>query len=467
MNAAGAFGLLLVLVWLVRARPKEATAQPQGLDRRDAWIFLGIALLVAAAYARVARSYFLTDDFVLLLHADDFRRGILWTFTHGGGDGFFRPFFYLTFGAVEQIAHRNPLAWHAIELAIHTANCWMVYLLAGALGWSRFSACAAAALFAIHGTRPEAVVGINAQPDLLAALFTLITLVLFLRNRRWLALAAMILGLLSKEPAYSTPLLLTIIAFPRFKQTIPYWLAAVTIFLVRWRLMGGLGGYINPDGTREFLGLFGIVKGLGLRLWAVLFVPVNWSIHPGWIFLLLFAAYAAVLLISAPMVFPRRRIGIPAALLLAAALPAFSRLAIGSDLAKAHNVYLPSAGFCLLLGTILDRRWAASAIVMVFSVAALEHNLNAWKTASEKAASACQAGAQAVRSSSGSVAVVGLPHILNGVFFFHNGFPECVALRTGADPARVLLRDRMSGDLRGSTVLFWNPATLTLAPINR
>src|SRR5579883_3376324 len=234
MNAAGAFGLLLVLVWLVRARPKEATAQPQGLDRRDAWIFLGIALLVAAAYARVARSYFLTDDFVLLLHADDFRRGILWTFTHGGGDGFFRPFFYLTFGAVEQIAHRNPLAWHAIELAIHTANCWMVYLLAGALGWSRFSACAAAALFAIHGTRPEAVVGINAQPDLLAALFTLITLVLFLRNRRWLALAAMILGLLSKEPAYSTPLLLTIIAYPRFKQTIPYWLAAGRIHKPGW-----------------------------------------------------------------------------------------------------------------------------------------------------------------------------------------------------------------------------------------
>src|SRR5262249_9361311 len=128
MNAAGAFGLLLILVWLVRAQSKEVCTQPQHLDRRDAWIFLGIVLLIAAAYAPVARSYFLTDDFVLLLHAGDFRRGVAWTFTHGGGDGFFRPFFYLSFGTLEQIAHRNPLAWHAIELSMHTANCWILYM---------------------------------------------------------------------------------------------------------------------------------------------------------------------------------------------------------------------------------------------------------------------------------------------------------------------------------------------------
>ncbi|MBZ5604686.1 MAG: hypothetical protein LAO79_20500 [Acidobacteriia bacterium] len=461
MNAVGAFGLLLVLIWLIRSR-SETDSQPIGRPiawtSTDAWILLGVALLVVLAYARVATSYFLSDDFTILLHAGDYRRATWWAFTHPGGDGFYRPFFYLYFSTSELVAHRNPLAWHAIELAMHLANCWLVYLLAIALGWSRFAAGVASALFAIHGTRPEAVVGISAQPDLLATFFTLATLLLFLENRHWLAVIAMIPGLLSKESAYAIPLLLAVVAFGRWREMIPYWIAAAAMFLLRWHLMGGLGGYVNPDGRLEILstGVLGVIKGLGLRLWAALFVPVNWSIRPGWFFGALLLAYLVFLLISARWTFPRRPIALSLAFVVVAALPAFSRLLIGADLAKAHYVYLPSAGFCLLMGTLVDRRPAAASVVMLFSIAALEHNLSAWKFAAERADAACEVGVSAVRSSPGPVAVVGLPHILNGIFFFHNGFPECVAMRTGIDPARVIVADRAPG---GVKTLTWNPQT--------
>jgi hypothetical protein len=101
----------------------------------------------------------------------------------------------------------------------------------------------------------------------------------------------------------------------------------------------------------------------------------------------------------------------------------------------------------------------------VFSVVVLEHNLGAWQSASVKAESACRAGAAAVRSPSDRLAAVGLARILKGVYFFQNGFPECVAMVSGADPEHITMGDHATDQAGFSTVLVWNPVTEELRPV--
>ena len=481
MNIEGVFGLALVLLLLTRSVSEDHHAPPRRMERADGMVLLAIAALVLIAFGRVAGTYFLSDDFVLLKNAEDYRRNTWQIFTHGGGDGFYRPLIYLTVWLTEAVARQSPLYWHAIAIAMHVVNCWLVYLLASGLGFSRFAAGLASALFALHGTRPETVVWITGRFDLLATFFALATLVLFIRDRRWTALAALFLGLLCKESVYSVPLLLTVIAAgekaplrDRLLRLLPFWIVTAALFGYRWWLVGGLGGYVVAGGKLEVAstGLLPVVKSFASRIWAVLFFPLDWSIQPGWWIAVLMIGFIAVLAAFDHIKVSRRALVLSLGLLLAAALPTFHRLLIGPDLEKARYLYLPSIGFCLLIAAGVDRsaakyRWAPAAILILFNAAVLEHNLSAWKSASANADAACQIGAAALQSHPAGIAVVGLPRVLHGVYFFQNGFPECVSMRAHIDPARVLLLDASPPADGGATILKWNPSTETLGPTDR
>jgi hypothetical protein len=82
-----------------------------------------------------------------------------------------------------------------------------------------------------------------------------------------------------------------------------------------------------------------------------------------------------------------------------------------------------------------------SIAIVVFNLVALSHNMAAWEYASQKARAACSVAAKCAGVASG------LPGSLNGVYFFANGFPECVEMqRTGNEGSQ-------------SCVLFWDPNT--------
>lgn len=82
----------------------------------------------------------------------------------------------------------------------------------------RLAAFFAAALFAVHGTRPEAAMWIAGRFDLVATLFILMGLLLFIRSYgeassigyvyEMASLMCMVLAILSKESAFVFPLLL-------------------------------------------------------------------------------------------------------------------------------------------------------------------------------------------------------------------------------------------------------------------
>ena len=421
VNVEGCLGLALLLVLLLRSKAGERARQD--LDRWDAVALASVALLVAAAFWRSAGYYFLSDDFVLLRHAREFNARAV--FITGGGDGFFRPLGYALMAWTWPWAGEDPVRWHAVGFLLHALNSMLVFALARALGFSRFAGWLAAALFAIHATRPEAVVWIAGRFDLLATFFVLLALLSFMRRWLWLALIAMIAGMLSKETAYACPLLMALTLSGSWRKRAwtlsPFLAAAAGMFAYRWYLFGGIGGYATAAGKPLPLGIMQTLKALGLRLWAILFFPVNWSIPPGAALAVAMAIYLAALVWMAWRRVDRTQLVVALGFVLVAALPAIQQLLIGADLLKARHLYLPSVGFCLLVAAAVEQgrgklRWGVAVAVLTFNLVALSHNLVAWESAARISKSACVA------------AVEGLPRILNGVYLFQNGFSECVQM---------------------------------------
>lgn len=461
LNAEAGFGICLVLALCLGATNTSARREQPSSKRTDLALAAGLLCLVAAAFWRALGFYFLSDDFILLKLASELRSGWLHLFTTGGGDGFFRPLGYVSLVATSAWAGSNPMLWHACGLALHAANCVLVFLLALRLIGSRRAAWFAAALFAIHGTRPEAAVWVAGRFDLVSTFFVLAGLLFFLRPGWWNLLASLVsmtLAMLSKESAYVFPLLLLLLAIAagdparsRFRILAPFFVLAAALFVYRWSLFGGMGGY-----RTDALAFIPALKALALRLWAVLFFPINWSVAPGWFHALLIS----VLIVSlgwlatsrprrAPLIFA---IGF----VLVSALPPLYQLLIGPDLQKSRLLYLPSIGFCLMLAVAVEGltgrlRWILPAAILCASLVTLEYNLNAWQYASGKAKSACATAAKCMGPAN-KLTAGPLPGSLRGVYFLQNGFQECVELQRNGAPVEVQFTTR-------SPAVRWDPAT--------
>jgi hypothetical protein len=460
LNAEALFGISLTLLLVLAARdcsePGRLHFQPA-----DVVLVLGLVCLTAAAFSRTLAFYFLSDDFVLLKLAQGWRPGWRPLFTTGGGDGFYRPLGYVSLAATSIWAGANPALWHALGLALHAANCILVFCLARRFTGSRWAAFFAAALFAIHGTRPEAVVWIAGRFDLLATFFVLAGLLLFLRPGgvyRLASLLSMALAMLTKESAYVFPFLLVLLlasegslSRSRLRALVPFFSLAAALFLYRWSLFGGIGGY-----RQDALGFLPALKALGARSWAVLYFPINWSIEPGGLYAGAIAAYIASLGLLAASRPRRRHLALAAGFVLLSALPPLQQLLIGPDLQKSRLLYLPSIGFCLLLAVAGNGlpgrlRWIAPGILLVASLAALQHNLDAWEYASAKAKPACVAAAGCA-GASGKLTVGPLPGSVRGVYLFQNGFQECVELERHGRPLELEFT-------APSPAAQWDPAT--------
>src|SRR5579872_6135137 len=172
LNPEGFFGLAVTILLLTRV---AADPPAPNLSRRIAILLaLGVVVITAIALRRALGMYFLSDDFILVRIGKEWTAAALRSsITHGGGDGFFRPFGYASFALDARLGGVNPVLWHASSLAIHGANAVLVLFLARRLGASVLAAGFAGALFAVHGIHPEAVVWIAGRFDLVATFFLL------------------------------------------------------------------------------------------------------------------------------------------------------------------------------------------------------------------------------------------------------------------------------------------------------
>ena len=376
LNPEGFFGLAVTILLLTRVAGDPPVST---LSRRSAMLVaLGVIAITVIALRRALGIYFLSDDFILVRIGQEWTAAAFrYSITHGGGDGFFRPFGYASFALDGRLSGINPVWWHASSLAIHGANAVLVLFLARRLGASVMAAGFAGALFAVHGIHPEAVVWIAGRFDLVATFFLLAGLLLFTMtgegDRVPLhigALACFAVAALSKEAAFIFPLLVAGYALAKrrpLKWTAPYFALAAILFAYRWTLFGGIGGYLNPATGRPAalsLGFGSTLKAVAVRLWTSLYFPLNWSTDASLPLALLAVAYMAALIWLALRSRPARMVWLAAAAVLICTIPVLSLLAGSPALAGSRVLYLPSVWFAILIALALDgtRRMRARSI---------------------------------------------------------------------------------------------------------
>lgn len=387
------------------------------LPRGERWVLAGCVLLAVGAYAQTAGYGFVYDDVHVIRDVEAVHSLANWraTLTTPLWFNLFRPVSHLSFAVDWAVAAGDARYFHVLNVLLHAAVSALVYLLArGGLGV--VGAGAAAMVFAVHPVHVEAVANLVGRAELLAALFTLLAALAYRADgrlatagagswRRGVAsfgtLAALALGLGSKETAFAAPGALLLVDWlegertgepgvQRFRRHWVLWAATVALSLewlwLRTLVVGGLGG--DPAPGLEELGFGGRTLAMApvvLQYARLFFWPLRLS-----------ADYSPDFLTVVPHVTPQ---GIAGALVVAAALIAavrcrhrappvafaiawmagtlliVSNLVVPSEVLLAERtLYLPSVGAALLLGWLvawLEAGWRGTGVALTAAAVGL------------------------------------------------------------------------------------------------
>ncbi|OPG13830.1 tetratricopeptide repeat protein [Microbispora sp. GKU 823] len=159
----------------------------------------------------------------------------------------YTPLVYVSYAIDYLFGHGAIGMYHFTNLILHLANVVLVFLLFRRLTERAFLACFVATAFAIHPVNADTVAWISARSNLLATLFSLAALLVYLRyttSQRWqpLAWSLVLFGLaaLSKSTAVALPLVLFLVDHVQgrrpnrrlFLEKIPFLVVAAITVLV-------------------------------------------------------------------------------------------------------------------------------------------------------------------------------------------------------------------------------------------
>jgi tetratricopeptide (TPR) repeat protein len=186
-----------------------------------------VCLLVAIAHAPLRHSEYIQDDHLAVEENLIVERGDIleifstsyWEGAEGNDRTLYRPVAILSFALERMLTGEpNALASQVVNVLLHLATSLTLLLLIRRLGADGFASSAAVLLFCIHPIHVEAVGGIVGRAEILAALFSFLALWLIShtgasspgkgRLASWSAALCLFAALGSKEVALATPLLL-------------------------------------------------------------------------------------------------------------------------------------------------------------------------------------------------------------------------------------------------------------------
>lgn len=188
-------------------------------------IAAGLVALVALAFAGALRNEFVTFDDDLYVTANPFvlagwtleSVGQAFTSFHAGN---WHPLTWLSHMTDVQLFGLNPVAHHAVNLALHAANALLVFFVLSALTGTTWRAAVVAAFFAVHPLRVESVAWVAERKDLLSSAFGLLALLAWSRfargaapRARVAALGCFALSLAAKPMLVTLPFLLLLLDF--------------------------------------------------------------------------------------------------------------------------------------------------------------------------------------------------------------------------------------------------------------
>lgn len=297
-----------------------------GVLRLNAFVVLVLGVLIAAIYFPATQAGFVWDDSIMReLRAVSTWRGIwdIWfnpvgAYLEGGPrkEGHYWPLLYTTFWLEHKLWGFSPAGYHIVNILIHFANTVLLWLVLSRLAVP--GAWFVAAVFAVHPLHAESVAWIMGRKDMLATLFCLASLLMWLRfvesHRRGHYAGSLLLfaaAMLSKS---------VVVAFPAALLILQWWkegsvtrtclLRVAPFFLVGFAIaVGDMLFYqkVQPISLgysmaeRMLIAAHALWFYVGKLLWPMELAVIypHWDVNVadpvGWLYVVTAAAVAAVL----------------------------------------------------------------------------------------------------------------------------------------------------------------------------
>lgn len=337
---------------------------------RSTLIIPFLLLVVATTYLPVLDCGFVWDDQFTIIDNDkikDFSRIGQVLLTHDTAPyfmtGYYRPVTALSFMADYMLWGLQPKGFHLTSLVLHLIATGLLYYLALEILKDQWAAAFAAALFALHPTRVEAVVFISTRNVLLCAVFMLGAMLAHLRGWRVTSFVLYALALFSKEFAVLLPVLLFLYAMLVDRKTakdsaLGIWPFAtlVVFYLIARRLAIQYGGELLQEGLLTWLLLLPKVLTTYLRI-SLAPYPLGWIYRFEAAVDMWFIACIIFLALVAALAYALRRHKLflwCVAWFFLSLIPVSGLFAIGSSHASERHLYIPAIGFSLAASKYLS-----------------------------------------------------------------------------------------------------------------
>lgn len=156
------------------------------IGARERWLYAGVAMLALLASANSLANGFVYDDVALIAASPRVHSWDAWWTEFArtywpDGDGY-RPFTMLAWRVQWTIGGGSPIAFHAVNVALHVATSvatlWLATLILPIV-----LATVAAALFAVHPVHAEAIANVAGQSELFVALAIVAAVAVYVRAR--------------------------------------------------------------------------------------------------------------------------------------------------------------------------------------------------------------------------------------------------------------------------------------------
>ncbi len=288
------------------------------------------------------------------------------------------PLTTLSFALEYKFFGYNPFIYHLDNVLLHLVVVVMVFFLARGWGLSAIGAGIGAFIFGIHPMHVESVAWVTERKDVLYAVFYVLSLWFYTQylrklERQWyfLSLATGIFSILAKPMALSLPLILLLCDWfkgRKFEKKI--WIEKIPFFVI----LAGLAWLTFSEEHSRMAGN-NILEGILMFLWTGTFylkqfifpgilLPIYPVPKPITILQMDYALSLAVFLLLLGVVFRYRR---QKWVIFAFGFYLFSIFflfrfdpTIGVHIVADRFMYLPSLGFCLLIG--LGGQWLAEQL---------------------------------------------------------------------------------------------------------
>jgi hypothetical protein len=236
-------------------RPRKAPAKTR--PRSDLWICLLLLAAVFCVYAQSRHFAFVNYDDPDYVTGNAHVRqgitpdGIAWAFTSIDDANWF-PLTRLSQMLDVQLFGMDSGAHHLVSVLVHAAASVLLFLfLAGATG-VRGPSAFVALIFALHPLHVESVAWVAERKDVLCAFFWFAALWAYVRDVRWLVIAAFVAGLMSKPMIVTLPFTLLLVdVWPlkrglRMREKLPLFALAAAGAIVTY-VVQKAGGAVKPS----------------------------------------------------------------------------------------------------------------------------------------------------------------------------------------------------------------------------